>query len=184
MRIALDTVTFDAALSARAVPVRDKTAFRLVQVENTGDEILLPGQAVIYVDGQLVGETTIDTLPPNAEADIFFGPIDGLRLTRTVLDRNEGDRGIISRSNEQREAVRIDIENLTGQAWDVTVQDAVPYSEQEDLEIEWQASPTPDVTTVDDQRGFLEWQFDMTAGQTQTISLETTMEWPEGMVLR
>ncbi|MEP5633254.1 MAG: DUF4139 domain-containing protein [Tateyamaria sp.] len=184
VRIALDTIDFDATLSARAIPARDETAFRLVEFENTSPEILLPGQAVLYVDDQLVGETTLETLPPNAEADIFFGPIEGLRLKRTVLDRNEGDRGIITRSNEETEAVRIEIENLTGRAWDVSVRDAVPFSEQEDLEIEWQASPAPEITAVDDKRGILEWQFDMTPGQKQTISLQTTLEWPEGMVLR
>ncbi|WP_299721991.1 DUF4139 domain-containing protein [uncultured Tateyamaria sp.] len=184
VRVALDTISFDATLSARAVPARNENAYRLVEFDNTSPEILLPGQAVLYVDGELVGETQMETLPPNADADIFFGPIEGLRLTRTVLDRNEGDRGIISRSNEETEAVRIDIENITGQTWDVTVQDAVPYSEQEDLVINWDATPAPDVTAVDDQRGILEWQFALPAGQTQTITLETRLRWPDGMVLR
>lgn len=184
VRIALDTIDFDATLSARAVPARNRTAFRLVEFDNTSPEILLPGQAVLYVDGQLVGETALDTLPPNAEADIFFGPIEGLRLTRTVLDRNEGDRGIIARSNEETEAVRIEIENLTDRAWDVTLQDAVPYSEQEDLVIDWDATPAPDVTAVDDRRGILEWQIALPAKETETIELETTLTWPDGMVLR
>jgi len=184
VRIALDTMTFDATLSARAVPVRNDTAFRLVEFDNTSPEILLPGQAVLYVDGQLIGETALQTLPPNAEADIFFGPIDGLRLTRVVLDRNEGDRGIITRSNEETEAVRIEIENLTVRAWNVSVQDAVPYSEQEDLVINWTATPAPDVTAVDDRRGILEWQLALSPGESETIALETNLRWPEGMVLR
>ena len=184
VRIALGTVSFDATLSARAVPARNQTAFRLVQFENTSPEILLPGQAVLYVDGQLIGETMLATLPPNAEADIFFGPIDGLRLTRTILDRNEGDRGIITRSNEEQETVRIDIENLTERAWDVSVRDAVPFSEQEDLVITWDARPQPDITAVDDRRGILEWQLALPSGASQTITLNTNLRWPDGMVLR
>lgn len=184
VRIALDEMTFDATLTARAVPMRDDTAYRMVAFENTGEEILLPGRAVLYVDGQLIGETHIDTMPPNADADIFFGPIEGLRLKRVVLDRNEGDRGIITRSNQQREAVRIEVENLTARAWDVSLRDAAPYSEQEDLEIEWDATPMPDVTAVDDQRGILEWQFTLESGESTTIALETALQWPEGMVLR
>lgn len=184
VRIALGTVSFDATLSARAVPARNQTAFRLVQFENTSPEILLPGQAILYVDGQLIGETMLATLPPNAEADIFFGPIDGLRLTRTILDRNEGDRGIITRSNEEQETVRIDIENLTERAWDVSVRDAVPFSEQEDLVITWDARPQPDITAVDDRRGILEWQLALPSGASQTITLNTNLRWPDGMVLR
>lgn len=184
VRIALDTIDFDATLSARAIPARNATAFRLVAFENTTPEILLPGQAVLYVDGQLIGQSVLDTLPPNAEADIFFGPIEGLRLKRTVLDRNEGDRGIITRSNEETAAVRIEVENLTDRAWNVTLRDAVPFSEQEDLVVEWDATPPPDVDGVNDQRGILEWQFDLGAGQEQVISLETQLRWPDGMVLR
>ncbi|MEL6465870.1 MAG: DUF4139 domain-containing protein [Pseudomonadota bacterium] len=184
LQIALDTLDMDATLSARAIPRFDDTAFRLAKVTNTTAEILLPGRALLYVDGQLVGGTQLDTLPPNAEADIFFGRVDGLRLTRTVLDRNEGDRGIISRSNEETEAVRIEVENLTDRVWDVAIRDAVPFSEQEDLVIDWSASPAPNVQAVDDRRGILEWQVTLQSGATQTISIDTTLTWPEGKVLR
>ncbi|WP_299700880.1 DUF4139 domain-containing protein [uncultured Tateyamaria sp.] len=184
LEIALDTLVMDAALSARAVPRFDDAAFRLAKVTNTSAEILLPGRALLYVDGQLVGNTQVSALPPNAEADIFFGRIDGLRLTRTVLNRNEGDRGIITRSNEETEEVRIEVENLTGQAWDLAVRDVVPFSEQEDLVIDWSASPAPNISAVNDQRGILEWQMSVPAGQTQSISVNTKLTWPEDKVLR
>ncbi|GGX40675.1 hypothetical protein GCM10007385_05110 [Tateyamaria omphalii] len=182
--IALDTLSMDATLSARAIPLFDDTAFRLASVTNTSTEILLPGRALLFVDGQLVGNTQVRVLPPNADADIFFGRIDGLRLTRTVLDRNEGDRGIITRSNEETEEVQIEVENLTNRSWDVTVRDVVPFSEQEDLVIDWSASPAPDIDAVDDQRGILEWQLSVPAGVTQSISINTKLTWPEGKVLR
>ncbi|MEL6617257.1 MAG: DUF4139 domain-containing protein [Pseudomonadota bacterium] len=184
LQIALDTLTFDASLSARAVPRINETAFRQVAFTNTSPEILLPGQATLYVDGQLVGITQMSTLPPNADTDVFFGPIEGLRLKRTVLDRNEGDRGLINRSNEEREEIRLEIENLTGRAWDIAVRENVPFSEQEDLVIDWRANPAPDVEAVDDRRGILEWNLALDPGQTQVIAIETTITWPDGMVLR
>ncbi|WP_415404919.1 DUF4139 domain-containing protein [Tateyamaria sp. SN3-11] len=184
IRVALDTLRFDAALSARATPRFDDTAFRQVRFENTSPEILLPGETILYVEDQLVGGSSLDALPPNAEADIFFGAIDGLRIKRTVLNRNEGDRGIITRSNEETQAVRIEVENLTDRTWEVALRDAVPFSEQEDLVIEWSATPAPDIDAVDDRRGILEWQLELDAGATQSIALETRMTWPEDMILR
>lgn len=184
LQIALDTLTFDATLSARAVPRKDDTAFRQVAFTNTSPEILLPGEAILYVDDQLVGATQIDTLPPNADSDMFFGPIEGLRISRTVLNRNEGDRGYISRSNEEREDIRLEVENLTGKAWDVELREAVPYSEQEDLVIDWSARPSPDVDGVEDQRGILAWDLILAPGQTTRVAVETRITWPEGQVLR
>ena len=184
VQIALDTVTVDASVSARAIPLFDTTAFRLAKVINTSAEILLPGRAQLFVDGRLVGGTQINTLPPNAETDLFFGRIDGLRLSRRILDRNEGDRGIITRSNEETEEVRIEIENLTDRTWDVSVRDAVPFSEQEDLVIDWSASPPPNVEAVDDARGILEWQLSLAPNQTDTIEITTRLSWPEDKVLR
>lgn len=184
LQIALDALGMEATLSARAIPRFDDTAFRLAKITNTTPEILLPGRALLYVDDQFVGNTQINALPLNAEANIFFGRIDGLRLTRTVLDRNEGDRGIITRSNEESESVRIEVENLTDREWDVAVRDAVPFSEQEDLVIDWSATPAPDIEAVDDRRGILEWQLSVDAGATQTITLNTSLTWPEGKILR
>ncbi|WP_299139250.1 DUF4139 domain-containing protein [uncultured Tateyamaria sp.] len=184
VQIALDTLRFDASLLARAVPRADETAYRQVNFANTSPEILLPGAATLYVDGQLIGQTTLDTQPPGAETDIFFGRIEGLRIDRTVLDRNAGDRGLISRSNEQSETIQIDVENLTDRTWDVRLRDVVPHSEQEDLVIEWTATPAPDQTAVDNQRGILEWEFDIDPATTRTITIDTRTNWPEGMILR
>jgi hypothetical protein len=66
----------------------------------------------------------------------------------------------------------------------VRLLDQVPYSEQEDLEITWSATPDPTETDVDGQRGILAWEFDLAAGEKREIGLAYSMSWPEGMVLR
>ena len=113
-----------------------------------------------------------------------FGPIEGLRLTRLVRDRNEGDRGILTKSNEQTETVEITVENLTGEVWPLRLIDRVPVSEQEDLEITWTAEPMPAERDIEGARGILAWTFDLPARETQTITVNTRMTWPEGKVLQ
>ncbi|SPH23008.1 hypothetical protein ASD8599_03755 [Ascidiaceihabitans donghaensis] len=184
-QLALGTLTFTPELSAEATPRVDATAFRKVLFTNDSTERLLQSQyAVLYVDGRLMGDTEIETIEPTQEADLFFGPIDGLLVSRTVLDRNEGDRGFVTRSNENSEDIRIDIENLTDRAWDVAVFDGVPYGEQEDLVIDWTASPKPDQINDDDRRGILRWDLNAASGSKQSISIKTKITWPEGLELR
>ena len=73
---------------------------------------------------------------------------------------------------------------VTGQTWPVRVFDRVPYSEQEELDISWQASPRPSEEDYEDRQGVLVWDFDLNAGGKQAVSLSYQLEWPEGKVLR
>ncbi len=181
----LPDVTFSAGVSARAAPRRDPTAFRIARIVNTsGEELLASANSRFLVDGELIGSGYFVGLTPEAERDLGFGPIDGLRIKRDLLDQSEGGRGVISRSNQRDTVAEIEVENLTGQVWPLRVLDLVPFSEQEDLEITWSAKPTPSEENVDKQRGILAWDLEMQPGETRVITLITRFGWPEGKVLR
>ncbi len=184
-RLSLGTIVLQADLRARAVPMQDDTAFLMAAFTNDGQDVILPtDEASFYLDGRYVGQRPLALIPVGARADLSFGPIDGLRLARRVLERTGGDRGVITRSNELRETLRLEIENLTSETWPVELIDRVPYSEQEDLKIDWRARPAPDERNIDDQRGLLAWRFDLAPGAGQDIRLSKTITWPEGWVLR
>lgn len=182
--LALDGLSFETDILARAVPMRDETAYRMVSLTNDTGERVLAGSAELYVDGQIVGNTELATIEVGAEQEFGFGPILGLQLKRAILDREEGDRGFIARENREEEEVRISVENLTDQPWEVTLVDRVPYSEQEDLTIDWTASPKATRENVEDRRGILEWDLTLAPGQTQEVRLTKDIRWPEGQVLR
>lgn len=184
IRISLGTLDTSAETTAQAVPLSDSNAFLVAEITNDMGELILPGTAMFYLDGRFIGQRHLELMAAGAEADLAFGPIDGLRLTRTVLDRNEGDRGVITKSNDLLEAVEIKVENLTQEDWSIRLLDRVPYSEQEDLEITWSAQPRPTEENIDGKRGILSWEFDLGAGDSKLISLEHELEWPEDKVLR
>ncbi|KAA0913027.1 DUF4139 domain-containing protein [Aquicoccus porphyridii] len=183
-RLALDDLTLVAETMALAVPKRDETAFLVAEFTNTSGEMILPSVATqLYRDGEFLGETRGRMIPAGGEARLGFGPIEGLRLKR-LAERIEGDRGILSRSTRLAEKVRIEAENLTGQDWRLRLLDQVPYSEQEDLVITWNAEPRPQETDVEDKKGVLGWQIEIGAGEMREIELNYSLEWPEGKVLR
>jgi uncharacterized protein (TIGR02231 family) len=184
-RVELDALEFDARVFARAVPAYDSTAFVMAQATNLGREPLLASSsAQIFLDGALVGQSSFDAVPAGGDIVQSFGPIEDLRLSYAVLDRSAGERGVISRSNAQTQEIRLGVENLGQQVWDVELRDAIPYSEQDDLVIDWNAQPRADLTNVDDQRGLAQWNFSVAAGATQQVLIGQTVKWPDGMVLR
>ncbi|WP_254604325.1 DUF4139 domain-containing protein [Leisingera sp. ANG59] len=185
LRLEMDSLTAKAEVRAVAVPLQDGTAYRVASFTNTfGEQLLASDEVPRFVDGKLVTVEEFAGLAPGAEMDAGFGPIEGLQLRRDVLGQSEGEQGLISRSNAQVQKVEITVENLTAQDWAVRVLDRVPYSQQDDLEIEWSAAPRPTEENVEKQRGILAWDLKLAAGESETIQLDTTLSWPEGMLLR
>lgn len=184
LRLALDEISLTPTITAQAVPRSDQTAFVMAKFVNDSGEILLPGQAFLLREGVLVGATSIDAVAPGDEAEIAFGAIEGLRLTREMPLRAEGDRGILSSSTQVEEKAVLQVENLTQESWPIRLVDQVPYSEQEELEISYTADPAPSVVDVDGQRGILAWEFDLAAGEKKAVQLDHVISWPEGKELQ
>ena len=184
LRLALDSLSFAPVVEAVAVPRLDKTAFVVARFTNASAEPLLPGQAMLFREGVLVGSTWLDVIAPGAETDLGFGALETVRVKREMPKRAGGETGVFTSSNQQSESAVITVENTGSDAWPVRILDQVPYSEQDDLEIEVTASPEPTETDVEGQRGILAWEFDLAAGGKETITLEQVLTWPEGMVLR
>jgi uncharacterized protein (TIGR02231 family) len=184
LRLTLDELQMTPKVEARAVPRADSTAFVLAQVTNETGEVLLPGEAFLMREGVLVGSQYLDTMAPGAKLDIGFGAIEGLTLRRDMPVRAEGDRGILSSSTQIEETAVLKVENHTDEAWPVRLMDQVPFSEQEDLEISFEAGPAPSEIDVDGQRGILAWDFEIAAGEVKEVTLTHVLSWPEGMDLR
>jgi uncharacterized protein (TIGR02231 family) len=184
LRLALDSLDFAPVVKAVAVPRIDRTAFVMASFTNASEEPLLPGQAMLFREGVLVGSTWLDVIAPGVETDMGFGAIETLRVTREMPKRAGGETGVFTSVNQQTESAVITVENTGTESWPVRIIDQVPYSEQDDLEIEISASPEPTETDVESQRGILAWEFDLAAAGKQTITLEHRLTWPEGMILQ
>lgn len=185
VRIALDTLELEAEVFARATPIYDNTAFLVAAFTNSSAEPIQSAETVsVFLDGTLVGISWQDPIPAGAEAEVAFGPIEALRLSRVVESRNAGDRGVLTRSNTEAETVRIEVENLGDLAWPIRLQDRIPVTQQEDLEINWRADPMPTEQDVDDRPGVMEWRFDAVPDVTRTIRIYHDIKWPDGKVLR
>jgi uncharacterized protein (TIGR02231 family) len=184
-RVELDTLAFDARVYARAVPARDATAYLMAQATNSSAEPLLAApRAQIFVDGALVGRAPFSAVAAGEAFTQSFGPVEELQLRYTVQDRSEGDRGLINRSNAQTQSTMMTVQNFGDENWDVEVLDAVPYTEQDDLVIQWEARPPADATNVEGRRGLVQWDLTVGALATQTITVDRIVRWPDGKILR
>lgn len=184
LRLTLGPINLSPDIRAEATPRYDQSAYLVADFTNTSGEMLMPSEETqLYLEGEFVGVVRTDRVAAGDTARLPFGPIEGLRLSRTET-RNEGDRGIISKTNQIEVDTRIEVQNLTGRSWPMRVIDRVPYSQQEDLVITWTAQPSPTDTELEGQQGVMAWEFELPAGQIRNVRLGHKLQWPSDKILR
>lgn len=182
-RLSLGTQALAPTIRAEAAPLFDTTAYLVAEAVNDTGQPLLPGQATLFADGAMVGQMQMPMAAIGATMEIGFGPIEGLAVARRTPARDQGETGLIRKASERREQVQIIAHNRTDRDWPLRITDRVPVSEQEVLRIDWQATPPPSAELPEARRGILIWDRPIAAGETQEITIDTTLRWPEGMAL-
>ncbi len=178
-----DSLDLSAELENRAAPRYDRTAFLVAMAENTSGEPILPGDAALFRDGELIGELYMPLFAEGAEIELAFGALDHLSLTWQDLSRDEGDRGVFVSDSEQSRVIRFSVQNTSDTPETVRVLYATPFSEQEDLQVDVQLSTAPDARNVDDLRGVHAWDMALAPGEEASVEMEVYLRWPEDQVL-
>lgn len=179
----IDKDEFESALTARAVPLLDSNVYAYVNFTNTNAAPYLPGRASLFRDGAYIGTSQMPMLASGQDTDIAFGSIDGITTDRIILERETGQAGVLTTSNDRIEKYRLEVENVTGREWDIVLIDRMPYSEEEALEIDTSFSTRPTTVDMDGKRGVLAWEFPLAAGKDTTIEFSYTLGWPSGKEL-
>ena len=182
-RQAMAPLVFDVDVFNQANPRHDSTAFLMATLENDSGEPILSGVGTYYRDGELLEAGLFALLADGASIDIAFGAIDHLPLEWRDLSLDEGEEGVFSRSDTQARSVEFMVENTSDETEEIRLLYAVPFAEQEDLDVDLDLSVNPDERDVDGARGVYAWDLTLEPGTSQTIRMDVEFSWPEGQVL-
>jgi uncharacterized protein (TIGR02231 family) len=177
----ISTSTFAPEIAVRSVPVVDPTAFLEASFKQSEDAPLLPGQVAIYRDGVYVGRGRMAAASKDETVRLGFGADDKVKIERSVVKRNEGSAGlIVTTSKTDERSFKTSVRNGHDFPIKVAIQDQLPVSENEDIQVEMLPSTTPPTTTnVRDKRGVLEWAFEAKPGEVKDISFAWRVRWPK-----
>ena len=168
-------------LAVRAVPVLDPTGFLEASFRQNEDAPLLPGRVAIYRDGMFVGRGQMAAAARDETVRLGFGADDKVKIERTVVKRNEGSAGlIVTTSKTDERAFKTTIRNGHDFPIRIAIEDQLPVSENEDIQVEMLSSTTPPTTTsLRDKRGVLEWVFEARPGEARDIGFAWRVRWPK-----
>jgi uncharacterized protein (TIGR02231 family) len=176
-RIASATLAPD--LLVRATPSLDQTAYLEATFKQADEAPLLPGRISLYRDNIFVGRGLMALTPKDEIVRLGFGADEKVKVTRTMVRRNESTSGILTSSKSDEREFRITVRNAHDTAIRVTVEDQLPVSEIGDIVVEMLPLTTaPTQKDVRDRRGVLAWTFDAQPGEMKEIKLGWRMRWP------
>ncbi len=77
----------------KAVPVLTNHVYRLADLTNTTETILLPGEAAMYLDSDFVGSTKMPLVAIGKPFTVGFGVDPQLQVTRKLMDKTRATQG-------------------------------------------------------------------------------------------
>ena len=78
---------------ARAVPVLSPRVYRLAKLTNTGDTVILPGEATMYVGRDFVGRMTLPQVAVGEPFTVGFGVDPQLQIGRRLAKKTQAVQG-------------------------------------------------------------------------------------------
>jgi uncharacterized protein (TIGR02231 family) len=177
----ISTATIAPDLVVRAAPVLDPTGFLEASFRQSEDAPLLPGQVAIYRDGMFVGRGQMKAASKDETVRLGFGADDKIKIERSVVKRNEGSAGlIVTTAKTDERSFKTTVRNGHDFPIHVAIEDQLPVSENEDIQVEMLPATTPPTTSnLRDRRGVLEWAFEAKPGEARDIAFAWRLRWPK-----
>jgi len=177
--VRIGTTTLAPALTVRAAPAFDTTAYLEASFKQGDDAPLLPGRVSLYRDGVYVGNAAMALTPKDETVRLGFGADDKVTVARAVVRQVEGSAGLIGSSKTDEREFKISVRNGHAAPVSVWIEDRVPVSETADVQVEVLPGTTPpSVRDAGDRRGVYAWTFDAAPGEARDIRLAWRVRWP------
>ncbi len=182
--VTIGQVKLPADILVKAVPRTDNHAYLLAKFTLKGVTPYLPGPVMLSRDGVYIGKAQLPQLNSGEEHSLSFGRDDQVKITRRKVTQKKSESGFVSKTNiEERRFLTI-VDNLHDFPVKVTIQDLIPYSTHEDIEVELlQGTSKPSKVDVDNVRGVLAWDTLIKENSSFKINFGYKVSWPKDMMI-
>jgi hypothetical protein len=143
-------------------------------LRNTREGIIPEGTLRVIKDGRQFVRTEIPMINEKTDFQIPLGIQSGLVISRRLASREEIRTGLLNGGKLTTLNYKIKIKNLDDRACQIRIEDRIPISENEDIEILLKSS-SPEPVVPPDLEGTLQWLLEIPAGGGE--SPPVTIDW-------
>jgi ribosomal protein L29 len=180
--VALLTENAEIDLRYIVVPREDTNVFRIAQLRNPLRSPLLAGSTDVYVDGEYILSTRIDTVPPKGQMELGLGVEQSIKVARnTVFEEVRSGESLVA-FNELRHGVRVAIANRLKRDAKIEVRERIPVP-QADVKVDvtvTQVAPAWEKYEQQERNAVIQggyrWQIDVSAGGETELTVDYTIK--------
>tara|TARA_B100000508_G_scaffold130740_1_gene118295 strand:+ start:301 stop:1989 length:1689 start_codon:yes stop_codon:yes gene_type:complete len=172
----------DAKYLYYSVPKLENSAYLVAQITNLEELQLIPAKATIFFDGSYMGETYLNPGIMDDTLSLSLGKDPNIIVKRTFMKKNYKEK-IIGNDVEKTSQYQIEILNNKDKTIELIIQDQIPVSKKDDIEIIVDDLSKGELNEV---TGLVEWTFKIKSKQKEKIDLKYTVKHKknEPLVLR
>lgn len=154
-------------------------------VTNAQDLQLLAGRVNIFLGGDYVGSSTIDTIGPGEEFDLYLGVDENVKVKREQIEKKVDETligGIPSKTRSTTFKYKLTVENYKPRKIKVNLFEAMPVSEDDRIKVKiHQANLEPKEKEWKDKKGIWRWELKLEPREKKEIFYSYTVEHPRDM---
>jgi len=136
--------------------------------------VMLPGPGDCYVDEEYVGKVAVPLTPGGGTADLSFGAVEGLSVSRSAEPLESKRRGTLRGGGRNYQyAYTMELANATAKPVEVSVIETIPVSTVKAVVVELDAETTPCDKL---EGGRLRWRVGLAPGERKQIRLRYSVD--------
>ncbi len=183
-RVLIGQETAEPKLVVRTIPKLDVKAYLYAMFVVPEGSPVLPGRISLFRDGTFVGTGRMPVLASGEEHDLGFGIDDAVRVRHSIEQEKRGETGLISTSSTDNRSYKISIKNLHERAIDIAVEDQVPVSKNDEIQVVVTGNLQPTRKDIEDRRGIVGWDMRLAPGEERAFSFGYRVTWPSKGVIQ
>lgn len=165
----------DADFEYFAVPKIDKDAFLVAHITGWEDYNLLSGELNLFFEGTYVGKSVLDVRNTGDTLDFSLGRDKSIVITRIRM-KEFTDKKFLGGTKKETRAWQISIRNTKNKNIKIVIEDQVPVSTHEDIEIETLETSKAKYNT---EKGNLKWYLELKPGESKNLIVKYLVKYPK-----
>jgi uncharacterized protein (TIGR02231 family) len=178
--IEVNRTEVETAYSYSTVPKLSNHAYLIGEMSNWDNLNLIAGDGNVYFENNFIGTTRLNPNSFDDTLSVSLGRDESIIIERNKL-RDFEERNFFGNKVREKNAWEINIRNTKSESISISVQDQIPLSRNEDINVE---ATRLSGGILNKQTGIVTWKINIEPNATHTIRFDYQVEYPSGERIR